>query len=143
MDKSVLTHIAETKYRINEPVTFTHEEKKMKKLYEFGVNGVKMYGHKLAVNSAGQWVIEVKGSGDVIAVDKALVEEVLPHTIAIQFETSKMLYHYSAEVGKYSVGEFYIMDAPNGRAIVQVMAVDTKSPQATKDFNPLAKLVTA
>lgn len=119
------------------------EWKKMThKLYEIKHEGQTLYGHKLAVNSQGQWVMEVKGTGAVLAVDKKDVEEVLPHTIGVQFDSTKQTYSYLAEAGKYKVGEFYILDAPMGRAIVQVTAVDTKSSHATKQFTPLAKIVT-
>jgi hypothetical protein len=116
------------------------KESKMNKLYEITVDGKKLYGHKLATNSQGHWVMEVKGTGEVFAVDKSCVEEVLPHTIGVQYETGKMVYHYFADAGKYQVGEFYILDAPSGRVIVQVTEVDTKSVNATKEFKPLAKL---
>jgi hypothetical protein len=116
------------------------KESKMNKLYEITADGKKLYGHKLATNSQGHWVMEVKGTGEVFAVDKSCVEEVLPHTIGVQYETGKMVYHYFADAGKYQVGEFYILDAPSGRVIVQVTEVDTKSVAATKDFKPLVKL---
>lgn len=112
------------------------------KLYEISRGTETLYGHKLATNSQGQWVMEIKGSGDVIAVDKANVQEVLPYTIGVQFETGKMVYSYLADAGKFKEGEFYILDAPHGRAIVQVVEVDTKSAGATKQFTPLAKLLT-
>ena len=114
----------------------------MSKLYEISRGTETLYGHKLATNSQGQWVMEIKGTGDVIAVDKATVQEVLPYTIAVQFETGKQTYSYLAEAGKYQIGEFYILDAPNGRAIVQVTGVDTKNAAATKQFTPIAKLLT-
>lgn len=112
------------------------------KLYEISRGTETLYGHKLATNSQGQWVMEVKGTGDVIAVDKAAVQEVLPYTIAIQFESGKQNYSYLAEAGKYQIGEFYIVDTPNGRSIVQVTGVDTKSAAATKQFTAIAKLLT-
>lgn len=120
----------------------TKEQDMTTKLYEITTAGRVVYGHKLATNSQGQWVMEIKGSGDVIAVDKDNVQEVLPYTIAVQFETGKMTYSYLAEAGKYKIGEFFILDSPNGRAIVQVTGVDTKSNAATKQFTPLVKLLT-
>ena len=120
----------------------TKEQDMPTKLYEISRGTETLYGHKLATNSQGQWVMEIKGSGDVIAVDKDTVQEVLPYTIAVQFETGKMTYSYLAEAGKYKIGEFFILDAPSGRAIVQVTGVDTKSNAATKQFTPLAKLLT-
>lgn len=123
--------------------TATKKDNDMTKLYEIKTMGQSLYGHKLAVNSKGQWVMEVKGTGEIIAVNPSAVEEVMPHTIGVQFETDKTVYHYTAEAGKHNVGDLYVLDAPGGRAIVQVVGVDTKNTAATKPFKPLAKLVTA
>jgi hypothetical protein len=134
-----------TDYYLKNPcpeIALETEGKTVNKLYEITTAAGKLYGHKLAVNSQGHWVMEVKGTGTVLAVDKSNVEEVMPHTISVQFDSSKQAYAYLAEAGKYKVGEFYILDAPYGRSIVQVIAVDTKNVQATKQFEPLAKLVT-
>jgi hypothetical protein len=111
-----------------------------KKLYQINipVSTVK-YGHKLAVNSAGKWVMEIKGTGEVITCDKDDVEEVMPYTVSIQFQTDKQIYSYLAEKDSVELNAFYIFDAPIGRAIVQVVKLDTKSP-ASVEFKPLAKL---
>jgi hypothetical protein len=116
------------------------KETDMTKLYEIRHLEKTLYGHKLAVNSQGLWVMEIKGTGEVLAVDKPYIEEVMPHSIGVQFETGKQVYHYLADAGRYQVGEFYILDAPHGRAVVQVTEVDTKNVNATKEFKPLAKL---
>jgi len=134
-----------TDYWIKNPcseIALEMEGKTVNKLYEIKHEDQTLYGHKLAVNSAGKWVMEIKGTGAVLAVDKSEVEEVMPHTISIQFDKGKQAYAYLAEAGKYKVGELYVLDAPYGRSIVQVIAVDTKSVHATKQFEPLAKLVT-
>jgi hypothetical protein len=122
------------------------ENTKMTKLYEITLAGKpSLYGHKLATNSQGQWVMEVKGTGEVIAVDKSSVEEVMPYTISVSFGNghNNKQYAYLAEAGKYSVGDLFLIDAPLGRAIVNVTGVDTKSASATVQFNPLAKLAKA
>jgi hypothetical protein len=112
-----------------------------KKLYQINipVSTVK-YGHKLAVNSAGKWVMEIKGTGEVITCDKDDVEEVMPYTVSVQFQTDKQIYSYLAEKDSVELNAFYIFDAPLGRAIAQVVKLDTKSPSASVEFKPLAKL---
>lgn len=122
--------------------TETKKENTMNKLYEINMIGQVLYGTKLAVNSKGQWVMEVKGTGEILAVNPSAVEEVLPHTIGVRFDAKGIVYHYLAEASKYKVGDLFVMDAPDGRAIVQVVEVDSKSTHATKQFTPLAKLVT-
>jgi hypothetical protein len=112
-----------------------------KKLYQIGddFGGVK-YGHKLAVNSAGKWVMEIKGTGEVITCDKDNVEEVMPYTVSVQFQTDKTVYTYLANKDQVELNAFYIFDAALGRAIAQVVKLDTKSPAASVEFKPLAKL---
>lgn len=142
------TRVAYSKYgRVTNPCSEIlmetgKKEETMNKLYEIKHEGKVLYGNKLAVNSAGKWVMEIKGTGEVISVDQVMVEEVMPYTIGVQYETGKTVYHYTSEKGKYNVGDVCILDAPLGRAIVNVVAVDTKSQLATKQFNPIAKLVT-
>lgn len=112
-----------------------------KKLYQINtpLDAVK-YGHKLAVNSAGKWVMEVKGTGEVITCDKGDIEEVMPYTVSVQFETGKQIYSYLGDKDQLELNAFYLYDSPMGRCIVQVVKLDTKSPAATKEFKPLAKL---
>jgi hypothetical protein len=98
------------------------------------------YGHKLAVNSAGKWVMEIKGTGEVITCDKDNVEEVMPYTVSVQFQTDKTVYTYLANKDQVELNAFYIFDAALGRAIAQVVKLDTKSPAASVEFKPLAKL---
>ena len=149
MDNETLADIIYTnnvymqKYGLNpcKEIKGEWKDNDMGKLYEITATGRVVYGHKLATNSQGQWVMEAKGTGEVFAVDKSYVQEVLPYTIGVQFETGKSTYHYLADAGKYQTGSFYLMDAPNGRAIVQVVAVDTKHASSTKHFTPLAKLL--
>jgi len=142
------TRVARTRYgNVTNPcseVAMETEKKEetMNKLYEIRYENNSLYGTKLAVNSRGEWVMEVKGTGEVISVNKCSVEEVMPYTIGVQFDAGKTIYHYTSEKGKYSVGDVCILDAPMGRAIVSIVAVDTKSQSATKQFTPLAKLVT-
>jgi len=117
-------------------------ENDMTKLYEIKQEGKEtLYGTKLAKNSAGQWVMEVKGTGQVITADPNQVEEVLPYTIGVNFESKGQTYHYTSEAGVAEVGDLFVVDAPSGRAIVQVSGVDTKSKSATKEFKPLGKLL--
>jgi hypothetical protein len=112
-----------------------------KKLYQINtpLDAVK-YGHKLAVNSAGKWVMEVKGTGEVITCDKNDIEEVMPYTVSVQFETGKQIYSYLGNKDQLELNAFYLFDSPMGRCIAQVVKLDTKSPVATKEFKPLAKL---
>jgi len=137
--EDMLRYFAASRY--NRPDQQKENTMTEKKLYQINslVSTVK-YGHKLAVNSAGKWVMEIKGTGEVITCDKDDVEEVMPYTVSIQFQTGKQIYSYLAEKGSVELNAFYIFDAPLGRAIAQVVKLDTKSPAASVEFKPLAKL---
>ncbi len=139
-------YMAQLKYRPRDnwyPVVETKKENTMteKKLYQINtpLDAVK-YGHKLAVNSAGKWVMEVKGTGEVITCGKDDIEEVMPYTVSVQFETGKQIYSYLGNKDQLELNAFYLLDSPMGRCIAQVVKLDTKSPTATKEFKPLAKL---
>ena len=109
------------------------------KLYEIKRSFGTEYGTKLATDSAGKWVMEIKSTGEVFSVDPNLVEEVMPHTIGISFGKG-VIYHYLASKGVYEVGDVFVFDGAMGRAIVNVVSVDTKSTNASVEFKPLLKL---
>lgn len=114
------------------------------KLYVFKDNfntNVDLYGHYLATNSQGEWVMEVKGSGVIMAIAKDKVQEVLPYTINVKFVDSGTTYSYLASKDQFPVG-FYLVKAysHDGWQIAHVTAVDTKSNKATKEFAPIGKL---
>lgn len=123
----------------------TKEENTMatNKLYQINISeGTVKYGQKLAVDSTGKWVMELKGTGEVRSYDKSLIEEVMPYTISVQFESNKQVYSYLASKDQVELNAFYIFDSPMGRTIAQVVKLDTKTSAASVEFKPLAKLTT-
>jgi hypothetical protein len=113
-----------------------------KTLYEINRVVIKSYGYKLAVNSQGQWVMEIKGSGDVIAVDKATVSEVIPYTIGVKFATKGAVYHFFNEAKDLVKGDALIMEgySRNNYQVAVVVDVDTKCKGATKEINYFKKI---
>jgi hypothetical protein len=129
--------------RYNRPTQQKENTMATNKLYQINISeATAKYGHKLAVDSTGKWVMELKGTGEVRSYDKSLIEEVMPYTVAVQFESNKQVYQYLANKDQVELNAFYIFDSPMGRAIVQVTKLDTKSSAATVEFKPLAKLTT-
>jgi hypothetical protein len=118
----------------------------IKTLYEIRISGASTleqlhYGHYLATNSSGQWVMEEKGTGRIHTVDKADVVEVLPYTISLRFLNDNGMgknYNYFADKDKYTAGQMFLMD----NSFVIVVDVDTKSKLATKDFKPTVEILT-
>lgn len=114
-----------------------------KTLYEIKTTSGTIFGHKLAVNSQGMWVMEIKGTGNVTAVDKETVSKVVPYTIAVKYAEGGTAYHYiaSAEDG-WKVDDFAICLplGAGGYQLARIVAVDTKSDKATAEFNPLKRI---
>lgn len=120
------------------------EEKMNEDLYEiyFDNSEETHFGTKLAVNSKGQWVMEVKGSGAITAVDPKNVRKVVPFTVGIQFGPKGTVYHYLAEEGEYKLGDFLIVDGYSQGAyqIAHVVEVDSQSDRATKELKYYKKI---
>jgi hypothetical protein len=113
-----------------------------KTLYEIKRGDETLFGHKLAINSQGQWVMEVKGSGDVVAVDKATVSEVIPYTIGIKFHGKGDTYSYFDEKRSVTKGDVLVVDSVVKAefCLAVVSDVDTKSKTATKEISYLKNL---
>jgi len=105
-------------------------------------NGNDLFGTLLATNSNGDFVMEVKGAGSVIAVATDKVEVVHPYTVSVRFVGGNMGEEYSclAPKDKYKVGDLLVVNAPSGPALVFVGEVDTKSSHATKDLPVIGKV---
>lgn len=114
-----------------------------KVLYEIKLIGETVFGHKLAVNSKGEWVMEIKGTGSVIAVDKSTVTKVVPFTVSIKYNEQGTEYHYlaNAEDG-FQVDQFLIMPPymSGGYQLARITGVDTKSDRATTELPYLKRI---
>lgn len=112
------------------------EEEMTNQLYEFKnlKDNRTVYGYKLATNSAGMWVMEEKGTGDTIAVDKKDVEEVIPYSVSVKFVGGGTTYSYTAKKDQFKIGDVLLLSSDYGDGLAHVTEVDTKSKRATKDL---------
>ena len=118
-----------------------NQKENIMQLYEIKHGEATTFGTKLAVNSEKKWVMEEKGTGAVFVVDPANVKKVMPYTVDIRFKGEGAAYSYLADKGAFKKGEFYLVkEASESFQIVQVVAVDTESEKATKEFKPLGRL---
>lgn len=104
----------------------------MTKLYEIDTNGVTTYGSKLATDSSGNWVMELKGSNKVVSVPRDTVTEVLPYTVGVKFNTGPQVYSYLARAGDWTVGDIVVVDSSHSNPFAVITAIDTKSPAGQK-----------
>ena len=112
--------------------TTDQKEETMTMLYQTKEDKPR-FGTKLATNSSGQFVLEMKDTGAVEAFDADKLEEVLPYTIAItpldrkHFEDDLHVTTKKDVKGTIAVGDLIIPS--NGKlhnTLCTVVAVDTK-----------------
>lgn len=79
-----------------------------------------VYGYKLATNSQGKIVFEVKGTAEVLTVDKNELIKVVPYTVACSFNDGKTTLNFLSSLGAVEVGDvvvsghrFYIVQKLN------------------------------
>lgn len=93
------------------------------------------FGIGLAVNSQGEYVLEMKGSGDLERFKKSELEIVMPFTFSVQFNGVGTEYSYLGKDGAVQLGDLLLKtDGTKGITIAKVTAVNTKSEKATKYF---------
>ena len=117
----------------NDSETQSREENEMPTLYSWPQSDTeKAYGHKLAVNSEGHWVMETRASNpEVCLVDPTLVEKVMPYTVTLSHlkaETGVKKYYISFE-GQVSVGDLILLKTG---IIMHVDEVDSKIEAAER-----------
>jgi len=104
-------------------------------------DGTTTFGTKAGATAQGKILIEEKGTGKIIIVDEAMLEEQLPYTFAVRTQGNTQ--HYIGKPGAVEKGDIVIvMDGGVDKFTVgMVSAVDTKNKTATKPFNG-RKLIT-
>lgn len=110
------------------------------KLFKIKADGA--FGVGLAVDSTGQYVLEMKDGTGVRSFAKKEVEVVMPFTFSVQFNGVGTEYSYLGSEGSVKVGDLLLkQDGTKGITIAKVTAVNTKSDKATKHFDGV-RLVT-
>lgn len=96
---------------------------------------VPEYGTFLAKNSQGNYVLEMKGSGEVKSFSPDEIEEVRPYTVKLSSSRGMSLYHVAVKKGSLEVGDLVVY---NDQVCV-VDELDTKVEAVTNQY-PLYKL---
>jgi hypothetical protein len=89
-----------------------------------------VYGTKLAMNSAGEYVLEVKGTGQIVTKDPQLLTEVIPYTFMAKSGSTEK--HFIGTEGRVSVGDTLIQTSSATLKIWSVKEIDTKNKTAVK-----------
>jgi hypothetical protein len=85
---------------------------------------------KLCQNSAGLYVVEVRGTGEVFSVAARDLEKIMPYTVDVRyFGGNTQKYSFFANKDDVKVGDVIVSNNYNN--LMLVAAVDTKSPKAT------------
>jgi hypothetical protein len=91
----------------------------------------EMFGHKLATNRAGMWVMEIKGTDEIVTVASGNVQKVMPYTVSCRYlGGGSSGYSFFAKLGEVKKGD--IVYHPEYDTPLMVTAIDTKSEKATK-----------
>ena len=105
-----------------------------KTLYTFtDEDGKAVFGNHIGTNSENKFIIEVKGTGEIVIKDPKDLEEVLPYTFSVELAGKEI--HYIGEPGKVTKGDLLLHKTNGGYAIAQVKAIDTKNKGARSKFN--------
>jgi hypothetical protein len=116
-------------------------------LYSFVDGDNTVYATKCGMNSSGELILEVKGTGQIVTKSKEDVEEVFPFTFGVKFNNTGKEYHFMlannkrVKVGDVLLRDDYMSFDGHMLSIAIVTSVDTKNRQATKEFGGY-KLVT-
>lgn len=121
-------------------IHYTGDPEKMTnstQLYSFTKeDGTTGYVTYLATNSAGDWVVEEKGSGDsagtIHTLPKESLTEVVPYTFSVN--VNGRTEHFVGEEGKVHTGEVLLYTEPSPPVMVVVNGVNTKSKNAKAKF---------
>lgn len=74
--------------------------------------------------------MEIKGSGETLAVNKDQIEEVIPYSVGVKYLGGGSTFHFQAEKGTFELGDVvYSTDYDNPMIVSEL---DTKSKRATK-----------
>lgn len=118
-------------------VEVTKEEVNMNSLYEVAIDGSTKIATKLMEKSNKAWIMELKGSNEVVVVDPKDVSEIVPYTIEVNVAGTSQ--HYQADEGTYSVDDLFVMGKT--LQLARVVKLDTKNKAAKNTFKPYAKLL--
>jgi hypothetical protein len=127
--------------RTNKTQQTQPEETTMTKLYQTKEETPR-FGTLLATNSAGLYVLEMKGSGEVLTFAKTDVEEVKPYTVCIHFlDGSNRVYQYLSRKGDVEVDDLILVKG--SQTLARVMRINTASDKATTELVGRKVLTTA
>lgn len=108
------------------------------KLYQ--VKNTGAFGIGLAVNSAGEYVLEMKGDGAIQTFAKDAIEVVMPYTFAIKWNGGNDQ-HYVGKAGVLEVGDLVLEITSKNLRVGVVSKVNTKREGTKAQFKGV-KLVT-
>lgn len=98
-------------------------------------DGTVTYGVHVGTDSANRFLMEEKGTGQIILANKSQLEEVLPYTFSVRMNGKTV--HFQGEPGKVKKNDvlLYTGDGADKFEIAMVTGVDTKNKGAAKTFS--------
>lgn len=90
------------------------------------------FGVRIGTNSKNEYIIEVKGTNEILVLHPSVLTEVLPYTFSVQHGTKVL--HYIGSPDSVAPGDVLIWTTGNTPQLVVVLEVDTKEKSATQRF---------
>ena len=112
------------------PEQNTNTKTMKEQLYTWTDQSNAVYGTKLAMNSAGEYVLEIKGTGQIVTMDPQLLTEVIPYTFMAKSGSTEK--HFIGTEGNVSVNDTLIQTSSATLKIWVVKEIDTKNKTAVK-----------
>lgn len=99
-------------------------------LYSWDEGGQTRYGYRLAVNAAGDWVMDPKGGGAPVAMPRDALSKVVPYMVDTRSVGQNTIRRWRAKEGVFAVGDLIVVDGSYGGLlrVVKVGAGDTERP---------------
>lgn len=106
-------------------------------LFEVNHNGTTKIATKLMEKSNKAWIMEIKGTCEVLVVDPKDVSEIVPYTIEVNLNGNSQ--HFQVDEGAYNVDEVYLMGKT--LQLARIVKLDTRNKATKNTFKPFAKLM--
>lgn len=97
-----------------------------------------VFANFLTKNSAGLWVMQMAGSGDVFLAKESSCKEVVQYTIKVKFMFGGNTSEFVAKEGQFKAGDTFVTQ---GGDFAVVVGLDTKNRTVSKEFKPTRRVV--
>lgn len=139
-DTTDMVSIVEPYISYDEYIKTSKQKEQTMSLFEVTkADGTKVFATKMAEKSKTLWVMEIKGTGEFVAVSTDSIQEVLPYTIAIRNLSGGNTNSFEVPEGKFEKGDVLVLASGD----IGVVTMLNSKVKGVPELKPIAKLVSA